>query len=91
MFENFCAANEFGAKHGQHCLAQGRCNASSQLSSLSFTSPVDHGPESFLHGHAGVTFVGRPFHLDEAHEHLARLRRWGLTFSKLLQLQHLTN
>ena len=27
-----------------------------------------------------ITFVGRPFPLSEAHEHLARLRRWGLTF-----------
>ena len=63
----------------------------SQVSRLSFASPVDHNPESFLHDHAGVTFVGRPFPLDEAHEHLARLRRWGLTFSKLLQMLHLTN
>ena len=53
-------------------------------------SPVDHNPESFLHDHAGVTFVGRPFPLDAAHEHLARLRRWGLTFSKLFQLVHIT-
>jgi hypothetical protein len=64
---------------------------SARFLSLSFASPVDDNPESFLHEHAGVTFVGRPFPLDEAHEHLARLRRWGLTFSKLLQLQHLTN
>ena len=64
---------------------------SSQLSRLSLASPVDHNPESFLHDYAGVTFVGRPFPLDEAHEHLARLRRWGLTFSKLLQLLHLAN
>jgi len=56
---------------------------SSQLSRLSFASPVDHDPEAFLHNHTEVTFVGRPFPLDEAHEHLARLRRWGLTFSKL--------
>ncbi|KZV86991.1 cytoplasmic protein [Exidia glandulosa HHB12029] len=31
-----------------------------------------------------VTFVGRPFPLSEAHEHLARLRRWGLTFIRFL-------
>lgn len=31
-----------------------------------------------------VTFVGRPFPLSEAHEHLARLRRWGLTFVRFL-------
>jgi hypothetical protein len=26
MFENLCAANEFWAKPGQHCLAQGKWN-----------------------------------------------------------------
>ncbi|EJD50795.1 glycoside hydrolase [Auricularia subglabra TFB-10046 SS5] len=31
-----------------------------------------------------VTFVGRPFPLSEAHDHLARLRRWGLTFVRFL-------
>lgn len=31
-----------------------------------------------------VSFVGRPFPLDEADEHFGRLRRWGLTFLRLL-------
>jgi hypothetical protein len=30
-----------------------------------------------------VTFVGRPFALEDAPEHFARLRRWGLTFGIL--------
>jgi hypothetical protein len=60
------------------------------VSCFSLVSPVDHNPESFLHDHTGVTFIGRPFPLDEAHEHLARLRRWGLTFSTFLQSLHLT-
>ena len=34
--------------------------------------------------HRNVSFVGRPFPLDEADEHLARLRAWGLTFLRLL-------
>ena len=29
-----------------------------------------------------VTFVGWPFPLEETPENFARLRRWGLTFSK---------
>jgi hypothetical protein len=35
-------------------------------------------------GHRQVSFVGRPFPLDEADEHFARLHRWGLTFLRFL-------
>ena len=45
-------------------------------------SPADHNHQNFPGDHASVTFVGRPFPLSEAHEHFARLRRWGLTFSE---------
>lgn len=31
-----------------------------------------------------MSFVGRAFPLEEADEHLARLRSWGLTFLRLL-------
>ncbi len=31
-----------------------------------------------------VSFVGRPFPLDEADEHFARLKAWGLTFVRFL-------
>jgi hypothetical protein len=34
--------------------------------------------------HCDVSFVGRPFPLHEAGEHLARLREWGFTFLRLL-------
>lgn len=34
--------------------------------------------------HRNVSFVGRPFPLDEADEHLSRLRAWGMTFLRLL-------
>ncbi|KAG8708128.1 hypothetical protein FRC09_001422 [Ceratobasidium sp. 395] len=42
--------------------------------------PANHSAELFPHGHKTVTFVGRPFPLEEAPQHFARLRRWGLTF-----------
>jgi len=32
----------------------------------------------------GVSFVGRPFPLEEADEHFGRLRRWGMNFLRLL-------
>ncbi len=34
--------------------------------------------------HRNVSFVGRPFPLEAADEHLARLRAWGLTFVRFL-------
>ena len=34
--------------------------------------------------HRDISFVGRPFPLDEADEHFGRLRAWGLTFLRLL-------
>lgn len=35
-----------------------------------------HTPDHFFDGD-NVSFVGRPFSLEEAHTHLTRLRRWG--------------
>lgn len=34
--------------------------------------------------HRDVSFVGRPFPLEEADEHFSRLRAWGMTFLRLL-------
>jgi hypothetical protein len=34
--------------------------------------------------HREVSFVGRPFPLEQADEHFARLRAWGLTFLRFL-------
>ncbi len=34
--------------------------------------------------HRHVSFVGRPFPIEEADEHFARLREWGLTFVRFL-------
>ncbi len=34
--------------------------------------------------HRDVSFVGRPFPLDQADEHLGRLREWGFNFLRLL-------
>jgi hypothetical protein len=34
--------------------------------------------------HRQASFAGRPFPLDEADEHFLRLKRWGLTFLRLL-------
>ncbi|MBN1438477.1 MAG: cellulase family glycosylhydrolase [Anaerolineales bacterium] len=42
-----------------------------------------HIRENFF-GHRGVSFVGRPFPLEEADEHLGRLRAWGFNFLRFL-------
>lgn len=42
-----------------------------------------HRREGF-YDHRKVSFVGRPFPLDEADEHLSRLKAWGLTFLRFL-------
>jgi hypothetical protein len=44
-----------------------------------FRIPVNDntGNTTFPTGAESITFVGRPFPLDEAPQHLARLRRWG--------------
>ncbi len=34
--------------------------------------------------HRNVSFVGRPFPLEEADEHFSRLKNWGLTFLRFL-------
>ena len=42
-----------------------------------------HLREGFF-DHRNVSFVGRPFPLEQADEHFARLRAWGLTFLRLV-------
>ncbi|KAF8926614.1 hypothetical protein BGZ58_011050 [Dissophora ornata] len=42
-----------------------------------------HLNEGFF-DHRNVCFLGRPFARDQADEHFSRLKRWGLTFVRLL-------
>jgi hypothetical protein len=49
--------------------------------------PYPHGgthyPSDFA-DHREVSFIGRPFPLEQAHEHLQRLRHWGFNCVRLL-------
>ncbi len=57
---------------------------------LGGSSKVPFAPNGATHlregffDHREVSFVGRPFPLDEADEHFKRLKRWGMTFLRLL-------
>jgi len=57
---------------------------------LAGSSKVPYTPSGATHlsagflDHRAASFVGRPFPLQEADEHFARLRAWGLTFERLL-------
>src|SRR4030042_3705314 len=42
-----------------------------------------HLPDHFFE-HRDVSFVGRPFPLDEADEHCTRLSQWGFNFLRFL-------
>jgi hypothetical protein len=57
---------------------------------LTSCSPVNDDHTTFPAGAETVTFVGRPFPLEEAPQHLARLRRWGLTFGASFFALHAT-
>lgn len=52
--------------------------------------PANHDDKTFPAHPELVTFVDRPFPLEDAPEHFARLRRWGLTFS-MLKLERLVS
>ena len=43
-----------------------------------------HVKENFYESAQNVSFVGRPFPLDDADEHFARLSKWGFRFIRLL-------
>ncbi|MBN1690710.1 MAG: cellulase family glycosylhydrolase [Dehalococcoidia bacterium] len=66
------------------------CGRTVILRGVNLDAKVPFKPDGSTHiregffDHRNVSFVGRPFPLDEADEHFSRLKSWGLTFYRFL-------
>ncbi|KAL0098124.1 glycoside hydrolase family 5 protein [Phycomyces blakesleeanus] len=75
----------FKDNYGRTLLMRGiNLGGSSKLPTYPYSGSTHLYDEKLFWDHRGVSFVNRPFPLEDAHEHFSRLRAWGLTFIRLI-------
>jgi len=72
----------FKDEHGRFLLLRGANLGGS--TKVPFTPNGATWKKDGFYDHRNVSFVGRPFPIEEADEHFSRLRSWGLTFLRFL-------
>ncbi|KAF1806066.1 glycoside hydrolase superfamily [Mucor lusitanicus] len=75
----------FKDTHGRTLLMRGiNVCGSSKLPTKPYPGSTHLYDDHLFWDHRNVSFVGRPFPLEEADEHFSRLRAWGLTLVRML-------
>ncbi|KAI9480657.1 MAG: glycoside hydrolase superfamily [Benjaminiella poitrasii] len=75
----------FKDEHGRTLMMRGiNVCGSSKLPTSPYSGSTHLYDEVLFWDHRNVSFIGRPFPLEEAEEHLSRLKAWGLTLFRLL-------
>lgn len=72
--------HHFVDAHGRTCLLRGVNLSGSTKLPFEPRLPTHDTDRQRFFAHRSVSFVGRPFPLADADEHLQRLRSWGLLF-----------